>query len=266
MAASLGTKLLQRNQNSTIAWYNTLRKTLRAGPWKPVAGGDNVGEKLLLVEDEAAIQSILAELLVDAGYRVEVAGDGLEGITKFREQPFALVLLDILLPKIDGYTLCEMIRRESDVPVIMLTALDEEEAQVKAFQLKADDYITKPFSLKLVLMRVEAVLRRASSRKSREASSVLSYGNIQLDRESHCVWAGGKPVALTHTEYGLLELFLLHPGRVFTRDNLLNAVWGYDFAGEEKAVNIHIMNLRRKLDTDLIETVRGVGYKLGKKD
>lgn len=102
MAASLGTKLLQRNQNSTIAWYNTLRKTLRAGPWKPAAGGDCVEEKLLLVEDEAAIQSILAELLVDAGYRVEVAGDGLEGITKFREQPFALVLLDILLPKIDG--------------------------------------------------------------------------------------------------------------------------------------------------------------------
>lgn len=138
-------------------------------------------EKLLLVEDEAAIQSILAELLVDAGYRVEVAGDGLEGITKFREQPFALVLLDILLPKIDGYTLCEMIRRESDVPVIMLTALDEEEAQVKAFQLKADDYITKPFSLKLVLMRVEAVLRRASSRKSREASSVLSYAQMTLE-------------------------------------------------------------------------------------
>lgn len=140
-----------------------------------------MGEKLLLVEDEAAIQSILAELLVDAGYRVEVAGDGLEGITKFREQPFALVLLDILLPKIDGYTLCEMIRRESDVPVIMLTALDEEEAQVKAFQLKADDYITKPFSLKLVLMRVEAVLRRASSRKSREASSVLSYAQMTLE-------------------------------------------------------------------------------------
>ena len=140
-----------------------------------------MGEKLLLVEDEAAIQSILAELLVDAGYSVEVAGDGLEGITKFREQPFALVLRDILLPKNDGYTLCEMIRRESDVPVIMLTALDEEEAQVKAFQLKADDYITKPFSLKLVLMRVEAVLRRASSRKSREASSVLSYAQMTLE-------------------------------------------------------------------------------------
>ena len=120
--------------------------------------------KLLIIEDEAAIQSILSELLTDAGYTVEVAGDGLEGITKFREQSFSLVLLDIMMPKIDGYTVCEMIRRESKTPIIMLTALDEEEAQVKAFELKVDDYITKPFSVRLVRMRVEAVLRRVQER------------------------------------------------------------------------------------------------------
>ena len=118
-------------------------------------------DRILIIEDETAIRSILEELLTDAGYEIETAGDGLEGITKFREQSFSLVLLDIMMPKIDGYVVCEMIRRESDVPVIMLTALDEEEAQVRAFELKADDYITKPFSVKLVLMRVEAVLRRA---------------------------------------------------------------------------------------------------------
>lgn len=218
--------------------------------------------KLLIIEDEAAIQSILSELLTDAGYTVEVAGDGLEGITKFREQSFSLVLLDIMMPKIDGYTVCEMIRRESKTPIIMLTALDEEEAQVKAFELKVDDYITKPFSVRLVRMRVEAVLRRVQERENEELADVLSWGNIRLERSSRSVTVSGKAVGLTNTEYGLLELFLLHPGRVFTRDNLLNQVWGYDFVGEEKTVNIHIMNLRRKLNTDCLQTVRGVGYKL----
>ena len=213
-----------------------------------------MSKRILIIEDETAIQSILSELLTDAGYRIEVVGDGLEGITKFREKPFSLVLLDIMMPKIDGYTVCEM------------TALDEEEAQVKAFELKVDDYITKPFSVKLVLMRVEAVLRRVNEREGQEAAAILSYGNIRLDRKSRAVSVGGKPVSLTHTEYGLLELFMLHPGRVFTRDNLLNQVWGYDFVGEEKNVNIHIMNLRRKLDTDLIETIRRVGYRLGKEN
>ena len=218
--------------------------------------------KLLIIEDEAAIQSILSELLTDAGYTVEVAGDGLEGITKFREQSFSLVLLDIMMPKIDGYTVCEMIRRESKTPIIRLTALDEEEAQVKAFELKVDDYITKPFSVRLVRMRVEAVLRRVQERENKELADVLSWGNIRLERSSRSVTVSGKAVGLTNTEYGLLELFLLHPGRVFTRDNLLNQVWGYDFVGEEKTVNIHIMNLRRKLNTDCLQTVRGVGYKL----
>ena len=150
------------------------------------------------------------------------------------------------------------------MPIIMLTALDEEEAQDKAFELKEDDYITKPFSVKLVLMRVEAVLRRVKELREQQTTATLSYGNIRLDQERHSVLVDGNSISLTHTEYGLLELFMLHPGRVFTRDNLLNEGWGYDFVGEEKAVNIHIMNLRRKLDTDLIETIRGVGYRLGK--
>lgn len=225
-----------------------------------------MSERILIIEDETAIRSILSELLADAGYSIETAGDSLEGITKFREKPFDLILLDIMMPKIDGYTVCEMIRRDSNVPVIMLTALDEEEAQIRAFELKADDYITKPFSVKLVLMRVEAVLRRAKERKSQEAAATLSYENIRMNRESHSVSVGGNPVSLTHTEYGLLELFMLYPGRVFTRDNLLNQVWGYNFVGEEKTVNIHIMNLRRKLGTNLIETIRGVGYRLGKEN
>lgn len=225
-----------------------------------------MNEQILIIEDETAIQSILSELLTDAGYEIEVASNGLEGVTKFREKSFSLVLLDIMMPKIDGYTVCEMIRQESNIPIIMLTALDEEQAQVKAFELKVDDYITKPFSLKLVLMRVEAVLRRVKERETQEPTNILTYGNIRLDQTSHSVSVNGEPVSITHTEYGLLELFLQHPGRVFTRDNLLNQVWGYDIACEEKTVNIHIMNLRRKLDTDLIETIRGVGYRFGKED
>ena len=170
------------------------------------------------------------------------------------------------MPKIDGYGVCEIIRQESSIPIIMLTALDEEEAQVKAFELKVDDYITKPFSVKLVLMRIEAVLRRAKEQNAHAAETILIYGKIRLDRDAHLVSVTGNPVVLTNTEYGLLELFLLHPGRVFSRDNLLNQVWGYDVACEEKTVNIHIMNLRRKLGSNIIETIRGVGYRLGKED
>lgn len=225
-----------------------------------------MGKRVLIIEDEREIQDILKELLTDAGYEATAASDGLEGITLFQKQKFDLILLDIMMPKIDGYGVCEIIRKESSIPIIMLTALDEEEAQVKAFELKVDDYITKPFSVKLVLLRVEAVLRRVKERESQMLENILTYGNVRLDRESHLVSVDGIPVSLTHTEYGLLERFMLYPGRVFTRDNLLNEVWGYDFIGDEKNVNIHIMNLRRKLGTDIIETIRGVGYRLGEEN
>lgn len=225
-----------------------------------------MGKRILIIEDEREIRNILKELLTDAGYEATAAGDGLEGITLFQKQKFDLILLDIMMPGIDGYGVCKIIRQESGIPIIMLTALDEEEAQVKAFELKVDDYITKPFSVKLVLLRVEAVLRRVKERESQMSENLLIYGNVRLDRESHSVSVDGIPVSLTHTEYGLLERFMLYPGRVFTRDNLLNEVWGYDFIGAEKTVNIHIMNLRRKLGINNIETIRGVGYRLGKKN
>lgn len=222
-----------------------------------------MSERILIIEDEEAIRQILSELLISAGYEVTAAGDGLEGIGKFRERSYCLVLLDVMMPKIDGYTLCRLIRNGSDVPIIMLTALDEEEAQLRAFELKVDDYITKPFSLPLLLMRVEAVLRRS---RQREVSPFLSFQDIRLDPVSREIFSGSTPVALTHIEFDLLELFLRNPNRVFTRDNLLNQVWGYDFAGDEKVVNIHIMNLRRKLGQNLIDTIRGVGYRLGKEN
>jgi len=223
-----------------------------------------MAQKILIIEDETMIQSILRELLSDAGYDVAVAGDGMAGLNCFRQQHFDLVLLDIMLPRMDGYAVCRAIREAGNTPVIMLTALDEEDAQIKAFEMQADDYITKPFSVKLVLLRVEAVLRRTFADKAATPNSILRFRQIALNPESHEVCVGGQAVSLTPIEFALLALFMEHPGRVFTRENLLNSVWGYDYAGDEKAVNIHIMNLRRKLGTDPIETIRGVGYRLAK--
>ncbi|MCI8306661.1 MAG: response regulator transcription factor [Lachnospiraceae bacterium] len=220
-------------------------------------------KKILIIEDEKAIQKILSEPLTFEGYSVTVASDGLEGINKFHEKDFDLILLDIMLPKIDGYTLCEMIRRESQIPIILLTALDNEDAQIKGFDKLADDYITKPFSIKLVLKRVEALLRRASSDTS---SDVIRYKDMHLSETERRVTVFGNEVALTHLEFEILLLFLKNKGRVFTRDDILNLVWGYDFAGDEKGVNFHIMNLRKKLRVDYIETVRGVGYRIAKEN
>lgn len=222
-------------------------------------------QKILIIEDEITIQSVLKELLTNAGYSVSVADDGVAGIQAFLNESYDLVLLDVMMPKLDGYAVCKRMRETSDTPIIMLTALDDEQAQIKAFEMKADDYITKPFSLKLVLMHVEAVLRRTYQSVTDE-NEVITYKNIQLDPVGVQVFVSGKEIALTHTEYELLHLFFKNQGRVFTRDNLVNIVWGYDFIGDEKTVNIHIMNLRRKLGVDCIDTIRGVGYRLAKEN
>ena len=221
---------------------------------------------ILLIEDEPEIRHILSELLTSSGYRVCEAGDGEEGMIRFEQNSFDLVLLDLMMPRMDGYAVCEKIRRTSAVPIIILTALDGEAAQIRAFQLHADDYITKPFSLPLVLLRIEAVLRRSASTSAPDLSPFLIWRDIALDEQRHEVTKKNVPVSLTQLEYGLLRLFPSHPHQVFTREMLLNQIWGYDFFGEEKAVNIHIMNLRRKLGADCVETVRGVGYRLGKEN
>lgn len=222
-----------------------------------------MAKKILIIEDDEAIQKILTEPLTAEGYEVATASDGAEGITKFQKQEFDLILLDLMLPKIDGYTVCEMIRQESQIPIIILTALDSEDAQIKGFDKLADDYITKPFSIKLVLKRVEALLRRTSSD---DVSDTIHYKEITLCESERKVTVSGNEVALTHLEFEILLLFLKNKGRVFTRDDLLNLVWGYDFMGDEKGVNFHIMNLRKKLNVDYIETVRGVGYRLAKQN
>lgn len=220
-------------------------------------------KRILIIEDEPAIQKILYEPLTAAGYKVTTALDGLDGINAFHSQTFDLIILDIMLPKINGYAVCEMIRQESNVPIILLTALDTEDDQIKGFDLLADDYITKPFSIKLVLKRVEALLRRTSTE---DDPGVIHYKEITINETGRQVFVAGNEVPLTHLEFDILLQFLKNQGRVFSRDDLLNLVWGYEFIGDEKGVNFHIMNLRKKLNVDYIETVRGVGYKIAKED
>jgi two-component system response regulator VanR len=198
------------------------------------------------------------------GYEVVTASDGLEGINTFHAHHIDLILLDIMLPKINGYAVCEMIRQEARTPIILLTALDTEADQIKGFDLLADDYITKPFSIKLVLKRVEALFRRIETMDM--DTDTLRYKEVQISAKQRQVLVSGAEVILTQSEFDILLLFLKNQGRVFTRDELLNLVWGYEFIGEEKSVNFHIMNLRKKLGVDFIDTVRGVGYKIAKEN
>ena len=220
-----------------------------------------MGKHILVIEDEASIQNILRIFLEDAGYQVTLADDGMDGIAAFHKDSFDLVLLDIMMPRLDGYSVCEMIRNESSTPVILLTALDDEDNQMKGFNLLADDYITKPFSMPLVLKRIEAVLRRA---RSGEKSSVLVYQNVQLDTENYKVFVEGKEITLTAREFDILRLLMENQGRVFTREQLLDIIWNYDYLGDDKIINTHIKNIRKKLGVDCIETIRGVGYRIDK--
>ena len=222
-----------------------------------------MAKTILIIEDEIAIQNILSEPLKACGYDVITAVDGLAGVNAFHAHCIDLIVLDVMLPKIDGYTVCEMIRQESQIPIILLTALDTEDDQIKGFDLLADDYITKPFSIKLVLKRIEALLRRTERNLD---TDTIRYKDLEISAEQRRVFVFGHEISLTQSEFNILLLFLRNQGRVFTRDELLNLVWGYEFAGDEKSVNFHIMNLRKKMNVDYIETVRGVGYRIAKEN
>ena len=218
-------------------------------------------KRILIVEDEPDIQELLCAYLQDAGYETETAGDGVEALDRFRAQAFDLVLLDVLLPKIDGFGVCEVIRRSSQVPVVMLTALDGEAQQLRGFGLNIDDYVTKPFSMPILLEKIRAILRRSAGAQE---GTALRYRDLLLDPASREATREGERLDLTAREYALLETFLSAPGRVFTREALLNKLWGYDFFGDARIVDSHIKNLRHKLQRDYIETVRGVGSRAKK--
>ena len=218
-------------------------------------------KKILFAEDEPDIQELLCAYLRDAGYETAVAGDGVAALGLFQSQAFDLVLLDIMLPKIDGFGVCEVLRQQSQVPILMLTALDGEEQQLRGFGMDIDDYVTKPFSMPVLLEKIRVILRRMGV--SGEGAR-LRYRDLMLHLDDREVILEGRPLELTAREFELLHTFLSSPGRVFTREMLLSKLWGYDFYGDERVVDSHIKNLRHKLGRDYIETVRGVGYRAAK--
>ena len=217
--------------------------------------------RILVVDDEDAILDFVELGLRYEGFEVELAHDGLEALASFGARRPDLILLDLNLPGLDGLDVCRRVRQASDVPIIMLTARGDVDERVEGLEAGADDYLPKPFKFKELLARVRAVLRRRTS----AAERVLRFGDLELNRDTREVFLDGRPVHLTPRELDLLEVFMLHPRQVMTRDVLLDRVWGTDYLGDGNLIEVHVSALRDKLsDTDrrLIRTVRGVGYAL----
>lgn len=221
-------------------------------------------QRILIVEDDLDIQELLQEFLQEAGYIAETACDGVEAIAMFTEFSYDLILLDIMLPKINGYNVCELIRKQSQIPIIMLTALGSEEEQIRGLDLQADDYITKPFSVPILLRKIAAVFRRTKSND--DDKHFVRYKDLSLDLDGYKTYIGTVEISLTQREFEVLRELLTYQGKVLTRQHLLNKLWKYDFLGDERVVDTHIKNLRKKLNVDYIETIRGVGYKIEKDD
>ena len=226
-----------------------------------VAEGDERMQRILIVEDDFDISEMLCAWLGEAGYETAVAADGLQALDVFAGAQFDLVLLDLMLPKLDGFGVCEWIRKRSGVPVIMLTALEDENDQLRGYDLRIDDYVTKPFSMPVLLRKIKAVLRRCNGQ---EASNLLYYRDLTLDLDGYIAMRGNTNLELTNREFECLRELIQHQGRVMTYQMLLNRIWNYDYFGDERVIYSHIKNLRRKLGADYIQTVRGVGYRVGK--
>ena len=222
--------------------------------------------KILVVDDEPVIVKGIKFNLEREGYQVETGFDGEEAVELARDGRFDLIILDLMMPKIDGLQACARIREFSDVPIIMLTARSEDTDKIIGFEYGADDYVTKPFNIMELKVRIRALLRRAGSvRGVAAASDKLTAGHIRLDPTERTAWKGEERVELTAKEFDLMELFLRNPGRVYSRENLLNVVWGYEYIGDYRTVDVHIRRLREKLELDpadpeFIRTKWGVGY------
>ena len=223
--------------------------------------------KILVVDDEKVLVKGIKFNLENEGYQVEVGYDGQEAVDLAREGNFDLVMLDLMMPKIDGLQACMRIREFSNVPIIMLTAKGEDTDKIIGFECGADDYITKPFNLLELKARVRALLRRSGSAGQRQQTGQLTAGHILLDTAQRAAWRDGQRVELTAKEFDLMELLMRNPGRVYSRENLLNVVWGYEYIGDYRTVDVHIRRLREKLELDsanpeYIRTKWGVGYYL----
>ncbi len=218
--------------------------------------------KILVVDDESRMRKLVRDFLVKQEYEVLEAGDGEEALDVFFEQKdTALVILDVMMPKMDGWQVCREIRAVSKVPIIMLTAKGDEQDELQGFELGVDEYITKPFSPRILVARVEAILRRTNLLASEE---VLKAGGIELDKAAHLVKIDGEAVELSYKEFELLAYFMENQGLALSREKILNNVWNYDYFGDARTIDTHVKKLRNKLGEkgNLIRTVWGLGYKL----
>ena len=219
----------------------------------------------MIVEDEPELRQLLASYLINDGYSVIEAEDGVSAISLFGRETVDLVILDIMIPKIDGYGVCEYVKKQSNVPVIFLSALDDEKSMVKGYDSLADDYVTKPFSMPVFLRKVKAVLRRDSSSSAEEYTKIC-YKNIEIIPDMAKVMVGGKEIELTSKEFDILLTLVKYPGRVYTRERLLEMLWDYSAIVDDRIVDSHIKNLRHKIGEGVIETVRGRGYRVAQTD
>ncbi|WP_320047099.1 response regulator transcription factor [uncultured Ilyobacter sp.] len=212
-------------------------------------------KKILVVEDEWKMRRLIKDYLVREGYYVDEAGDGKQAVEMFQEGAYDLVILDIMLPKMDGWSVCREIRRESMIPVIMLTARSEENDQIFGFELEADEYITKPFNPRLLIARIKAIFRRAGK------PDKISRGDIEIDEGSRRVEIKGEAIDLTSKEFEMLLYFVQNRGLALSREKILNSVWGWDYFGDVRTVDTHVKRLRKKIGEVYIQTIRGFGYR-----
>ena len=217
-------------------------------------------KKILIVDDEEQIRNILRMYLVKEGYEILEAEDGEKAIKLFYEKPVDLVILDVMLPKKDGWSILREIKRYSNTPVLMLTARDDSEDEIFGFEIGADEYITKPFNNKILLARIKSLLKKSST----TTDSVITLGDITINDVSHSVSNSTGELELSPKEYELLLYLVKNNKIVLSREKLLNEVWGYDFLGDDRTIDTHIKNLRKKIPKDCISTVKGVGYVLKK--
>ena len=217
--------------------------------------------KILVVDDESRMRKLVKDFLGREGYQVLEAGDGLEAMeTFYAEKDIALIILDVMMPKMNGFEVCKEIREHSKVPIIMLTAKGGENDELNGFELGVDEYISKPFSPKILVARVEAILRRTN--QTAEAQT-LTAGAITVDQAAHMVTIDGKPVELSYKEFELLTYFIENAGIALSREKILNSVWNYDYFGDARTIDTHVKKLRSKMGShgDYIKTIWGMGYK-----
>ena len=219
--------------------------------------------RILIIEDDFDISELLQSWLTEAGYQTAEAEDGLKALEVFESGQFDLVLVDLMLPRLDGFGVCEWIRKRSNVPIVMLTALDGEEEQLRGYDLRIDDYVTKPFSMSVLLRKIGAILRRCRG-EDRPGANLLRYRDLTLDLDAYTVMRGDQMLELTNREFECLRELLQNQGRVMTYQMLVSRIWNYDYLGDDRVIYSHIKNLRRKLGADYIRTVRGVGYRVDK--